>query len=128
MQNNYAYELRKKESEKMKEIELNVADRIRLGMFLSQGLKGKYAFVKGVNELKQNVFFTDEEMTVWEIRMEDIGKGTQTWHWNEKVEARKFEIGDVVFEGIAAKLKELDDAGEITTDLLNLCDIFELEG
>ena len=104
------------------EYQLGVKDRLMLLNVLPP--EGNLATIRIVTELRLALSFSEAEHADLQlVQME--GGGLK---WNPNAPSREFEIGAKGQEIVRAALKKLDDDKKLTTDHIEICDIFEYTG
>lgn len=100
---------------------LNIPERVVLFGLLQQ--KGNIVTMKLVSELRNNLLFSEDEIREAGIKINEEN-GTVTWVKNIE---RDIYIPDIIKEDIKKKLKEMSEQGEITLDMVSICDKFEVQ-
>ena len=107
------------------EYELGIRDRLVLLAILPA--ESGLATIRIINDMRLALAPTEAEFG--DLQMEQIDTNLR---WNVEAEEaagpRSFEIGAKGQEIVRAALKKLDDDKKLTTDHIEICDIFEYTG
>lgn len=99
-------------------ITLTVAERIGLSGILPT--RGKYQFLRSVEQLRRRLAFNDQEAKAIELKQEG-----ERLLWNAKADPMvEFEIGEICKTAIVQRLKELDSGGTLQNHQMTLYEKF----
>ena len=104
---------------------MDIGDRLRLLSILPE--QGNLLTIRIVRELREGLSFSEAELADAQIRVEQTEDGTVT-RWQEgAIQDKALDIGPKAAEVIRDALSELDSAGALRVEHLDLVDLFEYE-
>lgn len=105
----------------MKQVALKIAERVNLLGILPQ--QGNFVTMKHVEDFRNELIFTAEEVKEYEIRFSEDGKQV-LWKMTAETYEKSFEVNDIVVEALKKALAVLDKDEKITSVLMPLYDKF----
>jgi len=105
---------------------IGIGDRLRLLNILPA--EGNLTTIRIVRELREGLSFSETELTDAQIRTEQTESGSITRWQDGAIPDKTFDIGPTGVEMIRKALGELDKAGKLRTEHLDLVDLFEYGG
>lgn len=101
---------------------MTVHDRLMTSTILPD--KGSFSTLRSIEAARKEISLSDAEVKEFEFQTVVDGNSSRMT-WNEKGnEAKAIEIGEMAFEEIKKKLKQMDEKGELTNDHLHIYEIF----
>ena len=103
-------------------MKLSIAERFNLTSLLPT--QGDFITLKRVQEFKDKLIFTEEEVKKYEIKLVPVGEDKEQWRWNDPKYETEIEVGETIKDIIVEKLKNMDKEKTLETKDLSLYEKF----
>ena len=108
------------------EYNISIGNRLRLLNILPA--EGTLLTIRIVRELREGLSFSEAELEDAQVRTEELEGRTITRWEEDSIPDKTLDIGPKAAEMIRKALGELDQAGKLRVEHLDLCELFEYEG